>query len=45
MKDEDKITRLEETLGTLISWLQLTLGERDTVLLLRMLQKEDDEKA
>ncbi len=41
MSDPDRITRLEFTLGTLISWLDRELGHSAVVGLLEQLQDEE----
>jgi len=40
MTPEQKIQRLEQTLGTLIAWLARELGDSNTQKLLEMLEKE-----
>jgi len=40
MTPEQKIQRLEQTLGTLIAWLARELGDSSTQKLLEMLEKE-----
>ena len=43
MTDEQKIVRLEKTLGTLITWLALELGEEAMNDLLTMLMEEPND--
>jgi len=42
MTPEQKIARLEKTLGTLIAWLSLELGANSVSELLEMLTTEDE---
>ncbi len=41
MTDQEKIKRLERTLGTLITWLNRELGAAGTSTLLQMLVSEE----
>lgn len=43
MTQEQKIERLEKTVGTLITWLRRELGDQAVLSLLKMLNKDADE--
>lgn len=44
MSDAQKIERLEKTLGTLITWLVVTLGVQPVDQLLKMLSEEQSDE-
>ena len=43
MSEEEKIARLEKTLGTLIVWLETTLGHNNVAELLHQLNDDPSE--